>query len=1148
MSNTSDDKRLNIINLVKAEIYGPIDTNSQEIVNEDPLMRYFCGVLYPQKSSVSCEDDEEILGDSDKSKSDSYDTEDSDPNKQAFHKFTYKDLTESEEDFLNLSNAYKQSALSISVAIDIKNPVKIQVTFARYNKLDKLFKWKREPYLKEIDLDSDFFSRVLNKTQKKLTLFSSESNQLSLYAFYRWKERTNNTYVVTFSIVNESKSITSNTNYPKTENSFFQVQIKLLCDSGFEPIAKQEMFTNPNEDTQNNKLIYRNEKQYAVGHGCSPIWDDRKDKISSIYSDFLPTYEIKAIVPTNSSTLGINLSMKEMYEDINGETTFKTLDSLCNSYSSWIQSQKTSIESPDFESKYKNIANSNIDKCLECLQRMRNGIEILKNNSSAFLAFRLMNKAMLLQQLHSKLEKRRFIKNRMTGAFQLEQEVMPDFEDETTWPKGHTFGSWRAFQIAFILITIKSIVDHSCPEHDFVDLIWFPTGGGKTEAYLGLSSFIIFYKRIKKTDDGSCSQIIMRYTLRLLTSQQYERAAALICSMEHMRRDNPSLLGEKAITIGLWVGGSTTPNTMKSAIDSFKKLNSGESGQSEYPFVITKCPWCGAEIGPSNRKMHGIRLSKELQGKKKIEKLYFSCENPECDFHVTSENDENKKLPLSVIDEKLYDNPPTLLIGTVDKFAILPYRPEAKSLFGLKDGPKIGRSHPELIIQDELHLISGPLGSTVSAYETMVDFLCSYEENNKMVHPKVIASTATISQAKKQCHELFDVPNENVKIFPPSCLESGKTFFSTICNEKPGRKYVGIYSPGAPSSATSAIHILSAIFEGKHFVDFNDNINLKDAYWTNVCYYNSIRELAQAVNWVDADIYEHSKIILRRTSESNDFKLKLPSYMELNSRNQDNIASDFEKLNHKLSDNKTIDSSTLDFCFATNMISVGIDIDRLGLMTVFGQPKTTSEYIQATSRVGRDSKRPGLIFVFYNPGKPRDKSIFESFETYHSKFYSFVEPTSISPFCSELRCRVIPAILLGITRFISKDSSNNGYGLIKAYSDGFANIAKNAILKRVSDIDPTELKDTEIQINSILDNWVNKQEIDLYNYPLSKGDLSQMANDPMPAICPDSKYKFIPDGWKKGTKAAPTSMRSVDLDCKLEINDDYDGGNNYGQD
>jgi len=606
-------------------------------------------------------------------------------------------------------------------------------------------------------------------------------------------------------------------------------------------------------------------------------------------------------------------------------------------------------------------------------------------------------------------------------------------------------------------------------------------------------------------------------------------------------------LGDKPISVGLWVGGATTPNTIDSAIESYSKLNSGRrEGTDKNPFVLTKCPWCGAEIGSSKGRMYGLKLQLVIQGKRKAKKLLFSCSNPNCDFHV--EKDISSSLPLSVIDEELYQNPPTLLIGTVDKFAMLPYRPQAKSLFGLKDGPRIGRSHPELIIQDELHLISGPLGSTVSAYETMIDFLCSYEENGKMIRPKIIASTATISQAKKQCHELYDVPENNVKIFPPSCLDNGETFFSKISEQKAGREYVGIYAPGAPSSASASIHILSAHFEGKRFIDYGENSEQKDAYWTNVCYFNSIRELAQAVNWVDADIFEHSKIILRRDKSNSDYRLKLPKYMELNSRNHDvNIGTELEQLGQKFSDGKGNADSPLDFCFATNMISVGIDIDRLGIMTVFGQPKTTSEYIQATSRVGRSSKRPGLVFTFYNSGKPRDKSIFEAFEAFHSKFYSFVEPTSISPFCSELRSRVIPALLLGMTRFISSDNSDNPRGLLQAYSDGFATIAKSAILKRVNDIDPTETNDTETQIDAILDNW-KKQSIDIYNYPFKKNqDLSQMFDESAPAICPDSDYFFIPDSWRKATKAAPTSMRNVDLNCKFEINSDYDGGINYGQ-
>lgn len=1136
MSQEFSDKRPEIVNLVKQEIYGPLDASSEEILSDDPLSRYFCGVLYPQKAEDPIEEGDDGTT---PEEADSPDLGDvvAEPNHAAPKQF-FKDLTDDEESYLNLSNAYKQSALSLSVAIPRGQSIKVAVSFAKYIKINNENKWKRSHFSKEFSFD-DASLMEMTKKAERVEVYANGGNVLSLNGFYRWKD--GNIYVFTFCLLNET-TIELDAKHPKANDCFFQTQLVLESAEGLAPIPKKEMFKNPSEDTECNLLLYRNEKKYAVGHGCSPIWNDRSMPVTSVSSEFLPVYELKTIVPKNSS-----LSMEKMFKSSSEVQLISSLKALCDNYENWINEQEQKTKAGDFEPRYSGIAKKNIGNCRECLNRIREGIGILKTNPDAYLAFKLMNKAMLLQQIHSKLDKREIIK-RSDGKYEVEQGTIPNLDDKSTWKKGPVYGMWRDFQIAFILLSIPSIVDHENPEHGIVDLIWFPTGGGKTEAYLGLSAFTILYKRIKKADDGDCVQIFMRYTLRLLTSQQYERAAALICSLEHLRREDPQLLGTSPITIGLWVGGGTTPNTMQEAFKDYDALNSNHSSKS--PFVISKCPWCGAEIGPRYGKMFGMRKDFIFKpNRKKV--LYFSCSDPNCEFHA--DKDLSSQLPLHVVDEQIYENPPTLLIGTVDKFAILPYKPKAKTLFGLRNGPLKGRNHPELIIQDELHLISGPLGSTVSAYETMINFFCSYEEGGKMVRPKIIASTATISQAKRQCHELFDVPRESVKIFPPSCIDNGETYFSTISKGDPGREYVGIYAPGAQSSATSAIHILASHYVGKRFVGYGGNGALEDAYWTNVCYYNSIRELAQAVNWVDADIYEHAKIILHRDSDPSHTSSGLPRplYMELNSRNQDiSVGDSFEMLSHQLKDDKpNTRGSTMDFCFATNMISVGIDIDRLGLMTVFGQPKTTSEYIQATSRVGRSKNRPGLVFIFYNPGKPRDKSIFENFEDFHSKFYSYVEPTSISPFCSELRSRVIPALVVGITRFISDNDSGNGNGFQEAYRDGFIKVAEEAILNRVKDVDPTEEEDTKKQIDLLVDTWMNKQNIDLYHYPLIQGqDLSKRIDDPMPAICPDSEYPFIPDSWRKGTKPAPTSMRSVDLGCKLEINDDYGGGDYDGQD
>src|SRR5690606_20031614 len=141
----------------------------------------------------------------------------------------------------------------------------------------------------------------------------------------------------------------------------------------------------------------------------------------------------------------------------------------------------------------------------------------------------------------------------------------------------------------FILMNLRSIVIPSEEDREVVDVIWFPTGGGKTEAYLGLAAFVILFRRI--SDPSSRGTVVLtRYTLRLLTAQQYQRAASLICALEYLRRRNPVELGDHPFTIGLWVGSGLTPNTEADAVRLLQRML--REGGRDNPFVLLSCPWC----------------------------------------------------------------------------------------------------------------------------------------------------------------------------------------------------------------------------------------------------------------------------------------------------------------------------------------------------------------------------------------------------------------------------------------------------------------------------------------------------------------------------------------------------------------------------
>ena len=560
---------------------------------------------------------------------------------------------------------------------------------------------------------------------------------------------------------------------------------------------------------------------------------------------------------------------------------------------------------------------------------------------------------------------------------------------------------------------INSIVYDESPERNIVDLIWFPTGGGKTEAYLGLTAFAIFYRRLTYSKEAAGTTVIMRYTLRLLAAQQFTRAATLICACEYIRqqcekkhRKYPIYsLGKEPISIGLWIGGTHIPNRNEgknSASYHLEKLkNVGKhyyvrsEKERHNKFQVLKCPWCGTKMvkDDRNNKLVGEWGYNMGSGKH----FYMFCPQEDCDF--------TNKLPIQIIDDELYRNPPTLLFGTVDKFAMMPWDGRIGAFFGIGSNNRA----PELIIQDELHLISGALGTVVGIYETAVDGICG----QKGVYPKIIASTATIRRAKEQCSVLY---NREVVQFPAPGLDAEDSFFareSTIDYEKGiyGRKYIGIM-PSGKTKAMTEIRMMAALMQKAYTMDLPDEI--KDKFWTLTVYFNSLKDLGKASTLVDDDVKD---FIIRTANRMFTTRRLIVRADELTSRvsttELNETLDKLEKIEYS-KENMEAKQYASSVLLATNMISVGIDVARLNVMLMVGQPKLTSEYIQASSRVGRSF--PGLCFIQYDATKSRDRSHYERFRSYHESFYRFVEPTGATPFSKPARERALHAVLTAMIR------------------------------------------------------------------------------------------------------------------------------------
>jgi hypothetical protein len=769
-----------------------------------------------------------------------------------------------------------------------------------------------------------------------------------------------------------------------------------------------------------SRLLHRHAPTFAVGHGCSADWDwtppplgapnTERAAITTVRTEFVPAHDV-LLTDSNPDIDDSALTMEGLATRPESEV-LTALNDLMAEYAEWIDLKEA--ETAAFRgTPHEAPARSRIEQCGAALARMRRGIRVLGTDSEAMRAFRLANRAMSQQRGRSE-----WVKNGREGD--------PDT----------SASRWRPFQISFMLLCLEGIVDPEHDDRDIADLLWFPTGGGKTEAYLGLIAFTTFLRRMRHKERGGGVTVLMRYTLRLLTLQQFERAASLICAMERIRLGDERTLGTEPISIGMWVGQSATPNKLSVAEESLVELRKEKELQEKNPVQLHACPWCGTRLDAFQYEVD-----------EDAKRMHVRCPDTWCDFR--------DGLPVHLIDEAVYDARPTLVIATVDKFAAMPWREQTAALFN-RDRED-GTPPPELIVQDELHLISGPLGTLTGLYETAVDLLAS--------KPKIIASTATIRRASEQGSSLF--ARETVAQFPPAGIDARDSWFAveTPKERKASRQYVGLLTPST-SQSTLLIRTYANLLHRAAQGEEDDRV--RDAYWTLVGYFNSLRLLAAAELQVHDDVDTHLGYLADRYKN---VRRKIVEQTELTSRaNSSEVPKRLKQVEQRLGH-----PDVVDVLLATNMISVGVDVDRLGLMAVMGQPQTTAEYIQATSRVGR--RHPGLVAVMLNSNRSRDRSHYESFQHFHSALYREVESTSVTPFSSRSRERGLHAVVVALARIMIPEARpNDGAGRIDEFRDKLDRIVRNALLERVEKVDKAEYRATADAYDEFVQWWSDLAE------------------------------------------------------------------------
>ena len=854
-------------------------------------------------------------------------------------------------------------------------------------------------------------------------------------------------------------------NEGKPDKAFaFQSELEVQGGRPFVPRPDLRGANDEDWDEQVAELHYADTPGYATGHGVSAEWQTVDGACYLLRTTWIPAAEVEKTETRDVPSA--ELSMEALGSLADGKAAQTALLPLVDQYRAWINQQRdrmTGWSAPRCET-----AGQLLWLAERAADRLQGGVEVLAKDADALDAFRVANRAV-----------GRALRQRLA---------------EIQSPR------WKAFQLAFVLMNLPGLADPKDPHRETVDLLFFPTGGGKTEAYLGLAAFTMVLRRLQHRESdrglgGAGVSVVMRYTLRLLTLDQLGRAAGLVCALELERIQDPGRYGPWPFEIGLWVGKAATPNVL--GYKGFKGSDSARSKVKQFksdprnkpsPIPLENCPWCGTRFAPESFTL--------LPNDDRPKELRIVCVNFECEFSG------DRALPIVAVDEPLYRRLPAFLIATVDKFASLPWigpsgallggadRYDSSGFYGAAD-PRKGQSGleaplppPDLIIQDELHLISGPLGTMVGLYETAIEALCIREVDGRIIRPKIVASTATARRANDQIQALFGRPV--TQVFPPPGPDRRDSFFARTMptGDVPGRLYLGVAAQGRNPKVVlqkTWLAIMGAAERAYRDAGGHKNTdNPADPYMTVLGYFNSLRELGGCRRILEEQIqntlkgYGRRKRVGEKTSLFRDRKT-FSEVVELTSRvSTDKVAEARRRLDQGFHDRQRIDCA-----IATNMISVGLDIPRLGLMVVMGQPKTHSEYIQATSRVGRDDKRPGLVVTLLNIHKPRDRSHYERFRHYHETFYRAVEVSSVTPFSARALDRGFSGALVAMARHCNPVLTPAS-GVEKIVDERMAIEQRllNAFLERVRQqpiLDSNELEErlrnVQLRIGDLLDSW-----------------------------------------------------------------------------
>ncbi|MFD8651077.1 helicase-related protein [Streptomyces mirabilis] len=1040
------DPRQELVAYLHRQLVGPV-AGEHETLDAPPDRQYLMGTLYPQEADLQRQLD--LAAEEPEGVGTEGAAEDTAP----------------AQDPVPESNSWLPSSLGFSFYTDA-TAVEIACIGARYETRaatgERGRRWERVPLSAEthtLGPDRDHVTVLDGRAELRVRRRVFGAGQL-----------------VTVALVNTARHEQALGKSAQWDRMLFQVGLEARPVDGEILQYPSVRLASRDPEEQELRLQYEHVRTHAVGHGCAVAEEYEGEegvakarRVTVLRAAVMPEAEVRGVRAAGLSGSPVLNVLHLADPGISIDQLREELWEFVADYRAWYVGQLNA----DIPEWGRDAADRILRRIGAAVARIESGVRTLCDPRRPELlhAFRTANRAMALQMRHSAAD--------LAGTRRTRRAAVP------LAPEPDPAATWRPFQLAFFLLALDGVADPGHIDRTTTDLIWFPTGGGKTEAYLLLAAFAMVLRRGEP--DGGGTAVLSRYTLSLLTTQQFQRAATTVCALETLRRSDPLMHGQEPFSIGLWVGETTTPNTYEKARAAFDDVRA--AAKPEDVFILDRCPWCGTRILPAHKSPdigdYGVRATADA--------FDFFCPRAECAFH--------EDLPVAVVDEQLYDRPPTFVLGTVDKFARLAWEPRAGRLFGA------GSAHrpPSLVIQDELHLLTGPLGTTVGLYEAAVLGLCTTPDG---VGPKVVASTATIRRSGEQIRTLY---GSGVQLFPPAGLDARRSYFAEPDTSRPGRRYLGVMAQGH-TAGRAAVATAAAMLQGAWELPEEH----RDAYWTLVAYHHSLRELGRTVTAAADDIPAQLAGL-----EAGSGVRQLPDrqVQELTSnlpRAEQPVLLDRLEQGWK-------DPESVSFLPCTNMLSVGVDVKRLALMLMQGQPKTTAEYIQATSRVGRHSV-PGLVVTFFNATRPRDRSHYETFDVYHRSLYRHVEPTSVTPWSMPSRGRALHAALVILVRHrLGLAAENQAGQVIDRISEVEAVAAELAARAEVCA--PSTGDAVRKELADLIADWeeaareARKNGRELYYRSQGKGQSNLIKSF-------EQKYGL----WE-----TPNSMRNVDRECQVMV-------------